>query len=187
LATSLKKHHPAVSIFKQMTSKDILFQGKYFALLADKVHGEMVQAGDEVLVVALTDQGEVLLTREPSAAFDETVLILPGGQVEPGETHDLTANRELREETGYNANQLEFLGEIRPFSKYLSVRSFVFLARRLDYSPLPGDEQYEIGLQRVPLEDIEGLISTGQLSDARAIAGLCLARYFLAKHSQQEA
>jgi ADP-ribose diphosphatase len=170
-----------------MTARDIIFQGKYFALLSDKVHGEMVQAGDEVLVVALTSQGEILLTREPSAAFDETVLILPGGQVEPGETHDLTANRELREETGYYASRLDFLGEIRPFSKYLSVRSFVFLARQLDYRPLPGDEKYEIGLQRVPLEDFESLLAGGQLSDARAIAGLCLARYFLSKHSAQEA
>jgi ADP-ribose diphosphatase len=169
-----------------MTSKEIIFQGKYFALLADKVHGEMVQAGDEVLVVALINQGEVLLTREPSAAFDETVLILPGGQVEPYESHDLTANRELREETGYEAGQLEFLGEVRPFSKYLSVRSFVYLARRLQFNPLPGDEKYEIGQQRVPLQDFEGLISTGQLSDARAIAGLCLARYFLSQHSPQE-
>ena len=170
-----------------MTARDVLFQGKYFALLSDKVHGEMVQAGDEVLVVALTGQGEVLLTREPSAAFDETVLILPGGQVEPGEAHDLTANRELQEETGYSANRLDFLGEVRPFSKYLSVRSFVFLARQLEYRPLPGDEKYEIGLQRLPLEDFEGLMAGGQLSDARAIAGLCLARYFLSKHSGQEA
>jgi ADP-ribose diphosphatase len=170
-----------------MPSKDIIFQGKYFTLLADKVHGEMVQAGDEVLIVALTGHGEVLLTSEPSAAFDETVLILPGGQVEPGEAHDLTANRELQEETGYYANRLDFLGEVRPFSKYLSVRSFVFLASQLDYRPLPGDEKYAIGLQRVPLEDIDELMAGGQLSDARAIAGLCLARYFLSKHSGQEA
>jgi len=163
-----------------MTSKETIFQGKYFTLLADEVHGELVRAADEVLVVALSDQNEILLTREPSAAFDEPVLILPGGEVEPGETHDLTANRELREETGYQANQLDFLGELRPFSKYLSVRSFVYLARRLELSPLPRDEKYEIGQQRVPLQDFEGLIATRQLLDARAIAGLYLARHFLA-------
>jgi 8-oxo-dGTP pyrophosphatase MutT (NUDIX family) len=169
-----------------MTPKETIFQGKYFSLLADKVHGEMVQAEDEVLVVALTGQGEVLLTSEPSAAFDEAVLILPGGQVEPGETHELTANRELREETGYRANKLDFLGEVRPFSKYLSVRSFVYLARRLESDPLPGDEKYQIGMQRVSLQDFEGLIAAGQLSDARVIAGLSLARYFLTNHSEQE-
>ena len=175
-----------VSTFNPMSSKEIIFQGKYFALLADKVHGEMVQARDEVLVVALTAQNEVLLTCEPSAAFDEPVLILPGGQVEPGESHDLTANRELREETGFMAARLDFLGELRPFSKYLAVRSFVYLARRLESNPLPGDENYPIGLRRVLLQDFEDLINAGQLSDARVIAGLCLARHFIANHSQQE-
>jgi 8-oxo-dGTP pyrophosphatase MutT (NUDIX family) len=73
------------------------------------------------------------------------VLILPGGQV------DLTATRELREETGFKANQLDFLGEVRPFSKYLSMRSFIYLARRSEFSPLPCNEKYEIGQQRVAL------------------------------------
>jgi ADP-ribose diphosphatase len=182
----MKNLRRVVSTFNPMSSKEIIFQGKYFALLADEVHGEMVQAGDEVLVVALSAPGEALLTCEPSAAFDEAVLILPGGQVEPGESHHLTANRELREETGYSASQLDFLGEVRPFSKYLAVRSFVYLARRLEANPLPGDEKYAIGLRRVPLQDFEGLITAGQLSDARAIAGLCLARHFLANQSQQE-
>ena len=170
-----------------MTAKVTIFQGKSFTLLADSVHGELVQAEDEVLVVALTGQDEVLLTSEPSAAFAETVLILPGGQVEAGETHDLTAKRELREETGFKANQLDFLGEVRPFSKYLTVRSFVYLARRLEFSPLAGDEKYEISLQRVPLQDFENLIADRQLSDACAIAGLYMARHFLADHSRKEA
>ena len=39
------------------------------------------------------------------------------------------ANRELQEEIGYKAGRLDYLGELRPFSKYLAVRSFVYLAR----------------------------------------------------------
>jgi hypothetical protein len=81
------------------------------------------------------------------------------------------------------SKEIIFQGKYFASSKYLSVRSFVYLARRLELSPLPGDEEYEIGQQRVPLQDFDGLFDTSQLSDARVIAGLCLARHFLANHS----
>lgn len=45
------------------------------------------------------------MTVEPSAAFGEPTLILPGGETEPGEPHNVTANRELQEEIGYKARR----------------------------------------------------------------------------------
>jgi 8-oxo-dGTP pyrophosphatase MutT (NUDIX family) len=86
------------------------------------------------LVVALDAQGPVALIYEPSPAFGERVLILPGGTEEPEETHEETANRELQEEVGLRAERLDYLGEIRPWSKYLHVSSFIYLARELSES-----------------------------------------------------
>ncbi len=137
---------------------------------------EVVQAADEALVVPLTAGGEVLLTLEPSAAFGEPTLILPGGIVEAGESPAETANRELQEEIGYKSERLDYLGELRPFSKYLTVRSYIFLARDLIPSKLASDEDYEVGLERVPLSDFESLIANGRLHDARVIAALYMAR-----------
>jgi ADP-ribose diphosphatase len=134
---------------------------------------------DEVLIVALDDQGDVIFSREPSAAFGEPVLILPGGSTEPSESHEATAVRELQEEIGFKADRLDFLGELRPWSKYLELRSFVYVARDLTPSKLEGDEEYEIGSVWVPLAKMETLIATGQLRDARAIAALYMTRSFL--------
>jgi 8-oxo-dGTP pyrophosphatase MutT (NUDIX family) len=151
----------------------------YFHLKKDEHDQEYIQCGDGVWIVPLTDAGEVILSVEPSAAFGELVLIVGGGEVEPGETYASTANRELQEELGYKANRLDFLGELRLWSKYLTTRAFVFLARDLVESKLPGDEGYEIGKKTIRLSDLETLIISGQLVDAPSIAALYIARSFL--------
>lgn len=162
-----------------------IYQGEYFSILTDADGIEFVRSGDEVLVVPLTAQGEVVLTIEPAPAFDgEQVLVLPGGETEPDEPHAETANRELQEEIGFKAGRLDFLGELRPFAKYLTVRSFVYLARDLSAGRLAGDENYEIGVEHVPLFDFESLIIAGRLRDARTIAALYLARSFLSRQSE---
>lgn len=140
---------------------------------------EFVRTGDEVLIVPLTEEGQVILTVEPSAAFGEPTLILPGGETEPGEPHAETANRELQEEIGYKAGQLDLLGELRPYSKYLAARSLVYLAQDLTPSLLEGDEDYAISVEQVPLAEFELLIATGRLLDARVVAALYMARNFL--------
>jgi ADP-ribose diphosphatase len=159
--------------------QQVKYKGEWFSILADSTHGECVHSGNEVLVVALTDDNEVILTSEPSAAFDGHTLILPGGATEAGEPHIATANRELQEEIGYKASELEFLAELQPWSKYLTVRSYVFLARNLTTSQLEGDEDYAIQKVVVPLADFESLVNDGRLRDARAIAALYLTRRFL--------
>jgi 8-oxo-dGTP pyrophosphatase MutT (NUDIX family) len=103
----------------------------------------------EILLVPLTDQREVILTIEPSVAFGEPTLILPGGVAEPDEAHEQTALRELQEEIGFTAARLDFLGEMRPLSKYFTLQTFIYLARELTPSKLEGDEDYSIHLQNL--------------------------------------
>ncbi len=158
-----------------------VFAGKYFSIMRDDGGTEFVRAGDEVLVVALTEQGEALLIEEPAPAFGAPALVLPGGSAEEDEEFSLTANRELQEEVGFRAARLDYLCELRPFSKYLTVKSHVYLARQLAPSKLQGDEDYEIGVSRVPLGGFEAMIEGGRLLDARTIAALYLARAFVSR------
>lgn len=152
---------------------------KYFALGSDDTGNSFVRSPDEVIALPLTEDGDVLVSVEPSPAFSESTIILPGGTAVLEEPHEQTANRELQEEVGYKAGRLDFLGELRPWSKYLSVRCFVYLARDLTVSRLQGDEDYEIGVERVPLAHFETLITSKRLLDARVIAALYMARAFL--------
>jgi len=166
---------------KTENPKQTLYTGKYFSIHLDDQGTEFVHTRDEVLVVALDESEQAILLGEPSPAFGETALVLPGGTVEPGEDYVETGNRELQEELGLKAGQLDFLGELRPNAKYYASRSFVFLGRELIPSSLIGDENYHIQPQRVALDGFERMVETGQLKDARLIASLYLARTFLHK------
>ena len=157
-------------------------ENPYFTMDRDEHDTFYIRCDDEVLTIPVDEHGNVLLAIEPAPAFGQDVRVFSGGTVEPGESHETTANRELREELGYAAGRLDFLGELWPWSKYLTVRSFVYLARDLVASSLPGDEDYAIGVERAPLADFEALIATGQLRDARVIAGLYLARAYFQRH-----
>lgn len=160
------------------------YQGDYFSIRTDKHDNEYVTStGDEVLVVPVTPENEVILTIEPSPAFNELVLILPGGEVEAGVLHAEMANRELQEEIGYAAGRVDFMAELRAFSKYLAISSFVYLARDLTPASREGDEPYEIRTERVSLDTFGMLIASGRLRDARAIAALFLAKTHLATES----
>jgi hypothetical protein len=83
-----------------------LYEGRYFAIVADETHGEFVRAGDELLVVPVTSDGDVVLAVEPSAAFEERVRVLPDGQAVAEEARADTARCDLQEEIGYRAGRL---------------------------------------------------------------------------------
>jgi ADP compounds hydrolase len=156
-------------------------RSKYFAIAEDSAGDEYVICADEVLMVPLTGDGQVIFIREPAPAFGrETPLLLPSGMAEDGEDVAVTANRELQEEIGYRADRLDFLAELRPWSKYLRVRSHMFLAQGLQPAPLDGDEGYVITIEPHPLAALDDLMQSGMLRDARAIAALFLARRRLA-------
>ena len=157
------------------------YKSKYFEIAEDSAGDEYVICSDEVLIIPLTAEGDILFIREPAPAFGrEQPLLLPGGIVEDGEALEETANRELQEEIGYRAARLERAVTLRPWSKYLRVTSHVFLARDLTPSKLDGDEGYVIGLEPRPLTTLDTLIASGELTDARVIAALLLARDRLA-------
>jgi ADP-ribose diphosphatase len=165
----------------QSINDEVVRLDPWLALRRSKETGEVYveSTGDEVLVVALQAEGEVILSREPSAAIGGSSVLLPGGEIKPGEDQKAAANRELQEELGWAAAQLDYLGEVRPWSKYLNVRSYIFLARGLTESRLSGDEQYDIQPVRILLTEVESLVRKGTLLDARVVAGLFLARAFL--------
>jgi ADP-ribose diphosphatase len=156
----------------------IIAQDPYFTLMEDSQGVGFVHCSDAVLVIPLTEDGQVLLVQEPSPAFGREILTLVSGEVENGESLAEAANRELQEELGWRAQRLDYLGELYPF-KYLTTRQFVFLARGLTPSKLPGDEKHIITARPVSLDEFAAWCVQGKLHDALAVAALCLAQHFL--------
>jgi 8-oxo-dGTP pyrophosphatase MutT (NUDIX family) len=83
---------------------------------------------DYVAVVAVNPKGEFLLVRQFRPAVWETTLELPCGHVEPGQTPEQAARAELLEETGYEAERFDLLGDFSPDTGRLSNRMWCFFA-----------------------------------------------------------
>lgn len=134
--------------------------------------GLIEHPGSVILVPLLGD--EVVLLRQYRLALDQTIVELPAGTRQPGEAWEACAQRELREETGYRAGQLEALGTIWLAPGLSDERMALFLATELRPDPLPGDRDETISLTKLPLAELARQALAGELEDAKS--GLAVLR-----------
>ncbi|MEB0040327.1 MULTISPECIES: ADP compounds hydrolase NudE [unclassified Pseudomonas] len=132
-----------------------------------------------VMIVAMLDSDHAVLIEEYCGGIDEYELSLPKGLIEPGEDILAAANRELKEEAGYGARQLEHLTELSLSPGYMSQKIQVVLATDLYEESLPGDEPEPMRVDRVNLRELSSLIQHPQFSEGRALAALYLVRDLL--------
>lgn len=127
----------------------------------------VLECGDWVNVIPLTDEGEVVLVRQHRFGIDALTLEIPGGLIDPGEGPMEAGRRELQEETGYVPREMQLLGVIHPNPAIQANRAHTFLA--LGCKPVADqrtDDTEEIEVVTVPLDQIDDLLRGGQISHA---------------------
>jgi ADP-ribose pyrophosphatase len=134
-----------------------------------------VDAADYVGLVATTKDAQLLLVRQFRPAVETFTLELPAGCVEPDETPEMCARRELLEETGYEAGELEPLGCLLPDTGRLCNRLFCFFAKDLARPTGPTRPEPGVELVYCPLVNVVDWILEGRLTHAMHVAALFLA------------
>ncbi len=142
-----------------------------------RVVREVIHHPGAVAIIPIDSDDNVLLVRQYRYAVGLELLEIPAGVIEEGESPDHTAQRELREETGYASRNLRALGGIYSSPGFCDEILYIYLARDLVESGLPGDDDEDITLERVPMTEVERLIRLGEIQDAKSVAGLLMARY----------
>ena len=135
-----------------------------------------------VAVVPLLDAETVLLVREYAAGVHRYELGLVKGRMDAGETPAQAANRELMEEAGYGAHDLQVLRSLSLAPTYMSHQTHVVLARDLYPPRLAGDEPEPLELVPWKLADLGQLILQEDFSEGRTIAALFIVREWLQRH-----
>ncbi len=133
-----------------------------------------------VATVAITVDGDVVLVSQYRASFDSFVLEIPAGMRDiEGEDPAVTAVRELREETGFNAKSIELLGECLSSPGVTDSSVIVYLAQDLtpgEFQP-HGPEEEAMQTVLVPFSEVMSMISDGRLTDAKSAYGVLLAAH----------
>jgi ADP-ribose pyrophosphatase len=133
---------------------------------------EVVEHAEGAAVVAIDRDGQVLLVRQSRPAIGSSVLELPAGLVDPGESAEQCALRELSEETGFAAASIVPLVSFYSSPGFCTELLHIFSASDLRPSSGTRDEEEEIELVRLPLEHAIEQVLHGEISDAKTVAGL---------------
>lgn len=135
-----------------------------------------------VLVVPMLDADTVLLIREYAAGTERYELGLPKGKIDVGETLIEAANRELMEEVGYGAHNIELLKSVSLAPGYMGHRTNILLARDLYPAKREGDEPEPLEVVPFKLSELDQLLLMDECSEGRSLLALYMVRDLLSKN-----
>ncbi len=138
---------------------------------------EVVEHSECIAVVAVDEDDRVLLVRQFRYAVGRFLLEIPAGGIDPGEEPLDAVRRELQEEIGYLPGRVERLGGFYAIPGYGDEYLHCFLATDLVSSRLVAEDTESIELVRVPRQQTQQLIASGEICDAKSIAALLLFLY----------
>ncbi len=170
-------------VFEEKTiSSEMIYEGRILNLRRDKVHvrdnktsyREIVEHNGGVALAAVTPEGKMVMVRQYRKAAEKAVLEVPAGKIEKDEDHRLTAERELKEETGYSAGRMEYITSFYSSIGYSTEVIYLYYAAELTPGETNFDDNESIEILEYPLEDLKKMVFSGEIEDAKTIAAILL-------------
>ena len=139
------------------------------------IYGVVSFRNKAVGVVPVDDELHTYLVGQFRYTLNEYSWEIPEGGGPEGEEPDITAVRELREETGLQASSIELLGKIHTSNSVTDEVGYLFLARELKQLDSSPEETEDITVRRIPLSEAVKMVETGEITDSLSMTGILLA------------
>ena len=133
---------------------------------------EVVEHDGGAAILPIDDEGNVILIRQYRHPLKKKLLEIPAGMVEPHEDHKACATRELEEEVGVVAKNVEYLCHIAPSVGYCSEIIHIYLGRGLEKGKQNLDPEEFIEIEKYPFEDALKMCLSGEIVDAKTIVSI---------------
>lgn len=130
---------------------------------------EVIRHPGAVAVIALNDNGEVLLVRQYRTALERVTLEIPAGKLELGEDPLLAAKRELEEETGYSAERLDYLMPVATAAGYSDELIHLYMATGLAGGTAHPDDDEFVAAEWVSLDVLVDSVLDGRIEDSKTV------------------
>jgi ADP-ribose pyrophosphatase len=174
----------------ELIKSEMLLEGRAFKIRRDYLKTpdnretklEIVEHGGSVVLIPIDHEENLLFVRQYRHAAGGNLLELPAGTRHEEESFEECAAREIREETGLEAGNLQKIGEFYLVPGYSTEFMAVFLATDLKENPLQADEDEFLQVVKVPLNQAIQMAERGGIQDAKSLAALLLARSYLERY-----
>ena len=165
-------------------NSQILFDNPYARIQVDTLEHKgqqrsyfyLISPVEAVATVGLTDQGEILLTRQYRHPIQQTIYDLPAGGLNPGEPPLKGARREFEEETGFYPEHIERLGYFNQFPGSIRAATHLFFASNLRPTRQKLDPGETLEVIHVPVHQVLDMILAGDCVDGSLQLGVLLAK-----------
>jgi ADP-ribose diphosphatase len=167
---------------RQNLERRVIYRGRKIDLALQAIvlpdgsitHREVVLHRGAVALVPMVDPDHVCLVRNHRYTVSKTLLEVPAGTIDPDESPDETAPRELAEETGYRAGRILRVGDWFVSPGVMNERMFLYLCEDLK----PGATSHEPDERLQPVivawGEALGMVGDGRIEDAKTMLALLL-------------
>ncbi|QUG41366.1 NUDIX hydrolase [Psychrobacillus sp. INOP01] len=176
--------------FEEKTiQSEVKFKGRIISLQVDEVelpngktsNREIVKHPGAVAVIAVTKDKKIILVEQYRKALERSIIEIPAGKIEIGEAPEITALRELEEETGYTTENLQYLQSFATSPGFADEIIHLYFADNIEKmeQPVGLDEDEFVELLYVTISEMEEMVKKQQIYDAKtAFAYIWLKDYF---------
>ena len=177
---------------KKINSKQI-FDGVVVKLFVDDVElpdgkktiREVVRHPGAVCVIPVDENENVIMIKQFRYPFNEVLYEIPAGKLEPNEDPYEAALRELEEESGVNAKNVEYIGTMYTTVAILDEKIHMYLATDLTYKNAHPDEGEFLEVEKIPLKTLVDMVMDGKIPDSKTQIAILKAEKILAKRKNR--
>lgn len=169
-------------IEEKTISSDRIYTGKTISLKVDTVEvpnrgyqkREIVEHNGAVGIVAITSNNKVVLVKQYRKAIEKELWEIPAGKIERGESPKECAIRELKEETGYSAENMKLIHKFYTSAGFSNQKIYIFLAENLTPGERDFDEDEFLEVHEIDKDEVYNMIEKNEIEDAKTSIGMLL-------------
>ena len=166
---------------------ELLHVFKDEAILPDSSTGrrEWIQHPGACAVVPMFGNGDCVLIQQFRYPAQQLFWEVPAGKIDFSEDPLSTAKRELKEETGFRAEQWTYIGHFYPAIGYADEIIHIYLAEELTQGAQNTDKDEFLSIYRVSFKEVLNMIDSGEINDAKTISSIIRVQGFLKKRKRR--